>query len=69
MFKMVLGKAKEQEILLLMCADLFRKSNNTQNKSIHASLTIERSLISVNHVKLSRVLRKTGIIEYLIIFI
>lgn len=69
MFKMVLGKGKEQDILLLMCADLFRKPNNSQNKSICVSLTIERSLISVNHVTLSRVLRTIGIVEYLIIFI
>ena len=65
MFKLVLEKAKEQEIKLSTSTGSLKKQENSRKTSISALLTMTKPL-TVDHNKLWKILKEMGIADHLI---
>ena len=65
MFKLVLEKAEEPEIKLPTSAESWKKQESSRKTSISALLTMPEPLDCVNHNKLWKILKETGIPDHL----
>ena len=65
MFKLVLEKAEEPEIKLPTSTESWKKQENSRKTATSALLTMPKPLFSVDHNKLWKILKETGIPDHL----